>query len=109
MGAPQTKFDYPLAFCCETNTSRFCRDERLKIQHVQQRCLEQLTLQQRSRNSQQRFVREHDVAFDDRIDIACDLQRGKIIQELAFEEWVPVRAGKRGEIFKIISLKLEVL
>src|SRR5580765_5527416 len=81
----QSEFDHWLAARGQTYACRFRRDQRLKVQEIQQWSFQKLRLQNGPLNSQQRFLRKNDCPLRHSIHIARELELAQIIQELLFK------------------------
>src|SRR5947207_327059 len=81
---------------------------RLKIDEVQQRGLDDLRLENRALNAEQRFVRENHRAFRDSVEVAVDAQVPQVIKKTLIEKRLFVLPRNGSEIRNIRVFEMEV-
>src|SRR5579883_649768 len=64
------------------DTSRLAGNERLKVQDVDEPAFDELRLRHRRGDPQDRLTGEEDRALRHRMDIASELEAGKIVEEV---------------------------
>ena len=79
----------------EHDARRLGRDQRLEVDDVEQRRLDELRLQQRAPHAHQRLVGEDDRPLGHRVHVAGEAQRGQLAQERRVEQRTAVVAGLR--------------
>src|SRR5687768_13320600 len=109
LGAAQTELENLTAVGGQTDTGRLRGDETLEVDDVQQCRLDQLSLQQRTANAQQRLVLKNDGALRERIDIALEPQAAEIFEESAVEQCRAVARPERSEVVDLALSEGEVL
>src|SRR5437667_3226424 len=105
----QSEFQHRLATRRQTNPGGLRRDKRLEVDKVQQRRLQQLTLQNGSLNPQQRFLWKDRCSLRDRINIAAEAQCSEVIQKSTVEELLVIISAECAEKRQIILCELEGL
>ena len=78
------------------------RDQRLEVEHVQQRRLDDLRLQDRPGDAHERLVGEDGGPFGDRVDVEAEAQSAEVVEERALEQRLAVVAFERGEVREVI-------
>jgi hypothetical protein len=109
MRAAESELHDRVAFSCQTDARSFGSDQCLKINEVQESRLEKLAFKQRPSDPQQRLVREHNIPFRNRIDVASESKRLKVIQKFRFENLFPIVTAQLCKVGEVIRLKREVL
>ena len=104
----QAKLQHRIALRRMADPRRFGGDERLEVDHIQQRRLEQLTLQNRPANSHERLMRKNDGSFGNRVHIARHTQRAEIVEKAALKQRCAVISRECREIREVVVLKAEV-
>src|SRR6185437_8076579 len=107
--AAQSEFQNWIALCRQADPRGFCRDQRLKIEKRQQRCLDDLPLKDRSLHANQGLVREGNRSLRQRIDVAGEFHLPKVIEKASVKQRLSIGAGQRPEIIRILRAKAQAL
>ena len=82
----QAELDDRVAACREPQPRRLRGDQRLEVDEVEQRGLDELGVQDRPAHADERLVREHDRPLGHRVDVAGEAQLAEQPQEGVLEE-----------------------
>src|SRR5206468_12725889 len=83
------------------------RDERLEIDQVQQRRLDDLRLEDRPGDADQRLVREDGRPFGHRVQVAGKAHGAEVVEERRIEQRPAVVAAQAGEVGEVVRLEAE--
>src|SRR6266403_4442105 len=98
LGATQTKFDYRVIFSSKTDACRLRRNETLEIQDVEQSRFQELALDDGAANPDERFIRENQRSFRNRINVASQSQTAQVIEKAGIKQRLAIVSVLRGKI-----------
>jgi phosphosulfolactate synthase (CoM biosynthesis protein A) len=99
----ETKLDYGIMLSSQADTRRLSRDQALEIENIEESRFEELTFNDRTNNSNQRFVRKNQGSFRNCIYVAGQLQPAQVIKKTRIEQRFTIIAALRA---KIIDLRI---
>ena len=106
--AAQAKLDDGVAAGGQADAGGFGGDERLEVEEVEQRGFEELRLKNGALDAQERFVRENNGAFGDRVHVAGETQIAQEAEEGRIEQRLAVSPWNRGEESEVGFGEMEV-
>ena len=77
----QTEFQNSIALGCMYHTGSLCRDQALVVDDIQKCCFDQLCFDNGCFDPHQRFMREYNCAFGDRVYFTCKAEILQIANE----------------------------
>src|SRR5436305_1833125 len=98
---PQPEFDHGFSSRCQADPGRLRGNERLKIDHVKESCLNQLRVKDWALHPEERFLREDDCPLRHRIDIAVEFKSAQVLKESLFKQRLTIVSAQTGQIFQI--------
>ena len=108
MGPAETELEHRVTARGEADAGGLGRDEGLEVDHVQERGLQQLGLEDGTLYADEGLVGEDDRALRDGIDVAREAQRLQVVQEDGVEEGPTIAAVERREVGHVLGGKAEV-
>ena len=108
LGAAQSELQYRIPIRGGTDSGRFRGHQGLKVDHVEQRSLQQLTLQERAGYPEHRLVRKDHGALGHGVDVESEVQFAEMREETLVEECLPVIAGEGGEEGEVVVFEAQV-
>ena len=108
LGSSQPEFQHCIIAGCLTDAGGSCCNQRLEVDNVQQHRLDNLALNNRASDSQQRLVWKDDGAFGNRVDVAFQFQLPKVLQKFRWEQRLVIVTRQRRQVLNIRLVKMKV-
>ena len=109
LGTAQAKLGNGTAVRRQHHARRLSGDKCLEADDVEQRCLEQLTLQRGAGDAHHGLARKDELALGDGVDIYMRTKIAQVVEESRLEHRAAGRGLERGEVVDILGRKAQVL
>ena len=104
---PQAEVDHLVAPRGEADPGGLGRDQRLEVDEVEERRLDELRVEDRPPHADEGLVGEHDRALGDRVDVAAQAQLAQLAQEGRVEERPAVVAEEAAQVGDVLGREVE--
>ena len=108
LGAAQSELQYRIPVGGGADSGRLRGHQGLKVDHVEQRSLQQLTLEEGAGYPEHRLVRKDHRTLGHCVDIEAEVQLAEMSEKLPIEERLAVVSGEGGEEGQIVFLEAQV-